>query len=358
MPIACLASGLQFYYEDSGALDGAYTTLVFIHGTAFTAGIFRRMLPYAPSNRVRLVFLNRRDYPDSSPFSPDELAGLNNADLCTRRTALRRVGLDYGAFLVWFVRMYNTPPLVVHDDGLREGGIVLVAWSLAHSSAAALVACPNELPEDQRAILDEHLRAYCTLDTPSTSFGLPQLSQYHPLTEESIPTSERVPRFERWVSAYYTHSIDALTSHDTSLLDLSPLPYPAPPSKEGQPPTLEAMDAADKQSISWPGPIGSSELFLFTMPPQVLYEHTRLALFDAEAAKVLPRCRFILVWSTQGGWTTISAAWDIERIYNECWHPTRSEVGRPLDVVELPWANHFPHWDEPEKTVQTLASVC
>jgi pimeloyl-ACP methyl ester carboxylesterase len=33
-------SGLEFYYEDSGALDGPYVTLVFVHGTAFTAGAY------------------------------------------------------------------------------------------------------------------------------------------------------------------------------------------------------------------------------------------------------------------------------------------------------------------------------
>jgi hypothetical protein len=121
------------------------------------------MIPFAAASRVRLVLLNRRDYPGSTPFSTDELAALSSADVAVRRVALRKVGLEYGAFLAWFVSTQNTPALEEHADGRREGGIVFVAWSLAHSSAAPLVACPDELPDEQRAILDKHLRTYCIL---------------------------------------------------------------------------------------------------------------------------------------------------------------------------------------------------
>jgi hypothetical protein len=177
------------------------------------------------------------------------------------------------------------------------------------------------------------------IDTPSSSFGFPLLTLYHPLTEDSVPMSERVPRFERWVSAYYDHSAEALDTHDTSLLDISPLPYPTPSSMADRPATLEDMDPAEKQAMSWPKPITSSELFLYTMPPEILLEHTRLALMDKDAAKTLPRCRLVLVWCRRTNWASVAGAWDVERLVKE--HTARGEAGRPLEIVELPWANHF-----------------
>lgn len=38
MPVATLDDGVQFFYEDSGAGQGSYLTIVCVHGSAFTAG--------------------------------------------------------------------------------------------------------------------------------------------------------------------------------------------------------------------------------------------------------------------------------------------------------------------------------
>lgn len=39
MPVATVEdSSLRFSYEDSGPLDGSYTTLVMVHGTGFHSG--------------------------------------------------------------------------------------------------------------------------------------------------------------------------------------------------------------------------------------------------------------------------------------------------------------------------------
>ena len=152
----------------------------------------------------------------------------------------------------------------------------------------------------------EHLVSVCPLravhcidhtriDAPGASFGLSPPSNYHPLTEEDVPVSERLSRFEQWVSAYYTHSTEAMTLHDPALLDVSPMPYPTPEDNADRPPTLFAMDPQAKASMSYPVPLATSELYLFTMPSEIVYEHTRRALLDEAAAKVLPQCKFVLV---------------------------------------------------------------
>ncbi|KAI0043485.1 hypothetical protein FA95DRAFT_1546320 [Auriscalpium vulgare] len=348
MPLAPISNELSFYYEDSGPLDGPYTTLVMVHGTAFHAGIFRHMLPLAPPNGVRIVLLNRRDYPETTPFSPDELEALGSADLVIRAKALGQQGLDVGHFLAWFVRTQSVPPV----SG-RFGGIALVAWSLAHTPLAGLLAFADQLPEDVRSVLGTYLRAYCIYDAPHGAFGLPTLSSYHPLTDPTHPEPARVPRFFSWVSTYYTHPPAALDTHDPQLLDTSPLAYPPLPTD--RPATLDNMAPADIQGVSWPGPIAGSEGHIYGMPLEVTWEQTRRMLFDKDAGSVLPGCKVVVAWGENTLWEAVGAAWAVEKIYKE--RKEAGEAARTLKVVEMMDANHFPHWDCPEMMIQFLRSV-
>ena len=181
MPLATVKNGtLCFSYEDSGPLSGSYTTLVMVHGTGFhngeqgfvvyltclirtriPVGIFLPMIPFAAANRVRLVLINRRDYPGSTPLSDAELAQLGSPHLPTRAKALAQQGIDIGLFLAWLVREEKIPAMSVNWRGKRQGGIVLVAWSLAHTPLAGFLASADMLPADALRTLEPCLRAYC-----------------------------------------------------------------------------------------------------------------------------------------------------------------------------------------------------
>ena len=119
------------------------------------------MIPFAVANRIRLILVNRRDYPGSTPLSDAELAELGSSDLKTRAKALAQQGLDIGLFLAWLIREENIPPVVIDRDGKQQGGIALVAWSLAHTPLAGFLAHADSLPTDALRVLDPCLRAYC-----------------------------------------------------------------------------------------------------------------------------------------------------------------------------------------------------
>jgi hypothetical protein len=182
MPVATVKNGtLCFSYEDSGPLNGSYTTLVMVHGTGFhngeqgsvvagyfshahtntLAGIFGPMIPFAAANRVRLILVNRRDYPGSTPLSDAELAALGSSHLETRAKALAQQGTDIGLFLAWLVREEKIPAMSIDWSGRQQGGIVLVAWSLAHTPLTGFLAHADTLPADALRTLEPCLRAYC-----------------------------------------------------------------------------------------------------------------------------------------------------------------------------------------------------
>ncbi|KAJ7849292.1 hypothetical protein B0H13DRAFT_2361313 [Mycena leptocephala] len=74
MPSLTLESGVVFGYTDSGAVTGGgdYTTLVIIHGHTFHSGTFQRLNPLAQPNSLRIISVNRREYPGSSPYSAQD----------------------------------------------------------------------------------------------------------------------------------------------------------------------------------------------------------------------------------------------------------------------------------------------
>jgi hypothetical protein len=132
-------------------------------------GIFGPMIQFAAANRVRLILVNRRDYPGSTPLSDAELAELGSSDLETRAKALAQQGLDIGLFLAWLIREENIPPIAIDQDGKQQGGIALVAWSLAHTPLAGFLAHADSLPTDALRVLDPCLRAYCIFGEHTSS---------------------------------------------------------------------------------------------------------------------------------------------------------------------------------------------
>jgi len=323
------------------------------------------MIPFAAANRTRLILVNRRDYPNTTPFSDSELASLGSADLETRAKALAQQGIDIGLFLAWLVREENIPPVSVDRDGKQQGGIALVAWSLAHTPLAGFLAHADALPAEAIRALEPCLRTYCIFgesalpaisrdsshpiltaisissyflqDAPYCSFGLLTLSKYHPLVEQTYPLEERVPRFYSWVSTYYTHSNPARRTRDPTLLDTTPLPHPAPPC--ARPATLDAINPAALEAVSWPGPIQGSEGLLHGIPLGLAFEQTRRMLLDRDVGRVLPRCKVVIIWGENTLWEMAGAAWAVEKLYKE--REVAGQVGRVLDVVEMPGANHF-----------------
>ena len=318
------------------------------------------MLLFAAAYRARLILVNRRDYPGSTPFTDTELALLGSQNLQTHGKALVQQGLDIGLFLAWLVRKEKIPPVSIDPDGNKRGGIALVPWSLAHTPLAGFLAHADTLPADARKALEPCLRAYCIFgrcfpstpsqlprmaqfnstrppDAPHILFGLLTLSKYHPLLDPTYSMEERVPCFHSWVSTYYTHSNFARRTRKPALLDTTPIPYPVPPC--ARPATLDVIDPVLLESVSWHGPIQGSEALLHGMLLSLAFEQTRRILFDKGAGRVLPRCKVVVVWGENTLWEMVGAAWSMERLYKE--RKAVGKVGRSLEVMEMPGANHF-----------------
>ncbi|KAJ2990732.1 hypothetical protein NUW54_g8388 [Trametes sanguinea] len=123
-------NGVQLSYIDSGlppSADEGYMTFFLIHGSAFTAYIFERLLSLGASAKARFVAINRRDYPGSTPLTPEDHNTLVSGTDEQKTSYLKARGLEVASFVDHFVVNNSIPP--ISEDGTR-GGFVLVGWSL------------------------------------------------------------------------------------------------------------------------------------------------------------------------------------------------------------------------------------
>ena len=125
-----------------------------------TLGIanLKKLLPLAHKYNARVVLPNRRDYPGSAPFSPEELANLTKlanaapgspeAVEGTEREVKTRAQEVYD-YLIDLVKTEHIPPV----QG-KTGGIILAGWSFGAVWISALLANVATFPVGEIRLRD------------------------------------------------------------------------------------------------------------------------------------------------------------------------------------------------------------
>ncbi|KAI1786412.1 hypothetical protein LXA43DRAFT_898006 [Ganoderma leucocontextum] len=344
-------------FLDSGVPEDStdYTTLVIIHGWGFHAANFKKLLPLSRENNVRIVLPNRRDYPGSTPFSPDEVAYLSelaNAPPGTPEAVkgteaeMKARAREVYYYLVDLVKTEGIP----RAQG-KAGGIVLAGWSLGATWMSALLAHVAEFPVgDVR--LGEYVRRLVLYDPSYLCFGYayPE-GMYHPLHDLASPVEERLEKFGVWVSSYFTHG-DLFASGLKALEDRNAV--------ENLPPTVTTMSAEDMaESTSAAGaPGGSEDLLAKACFAHGVYESLRKQAFflrDVPAGGDDWRSiELRYVWSDRSIWEMPLLAWTLPKELEEVGKAGGSI--RTVNYVRFRGANHFAHWDLPEKTLRGFLS--
>ncbi|KAL5492300.1 hypothetical protein ACEPAI_3747 [Sanghuangporus weigelae] len=338
--------GHSLYYEDTGSpsnAEGIYTTLMVVHGTGFHSQIFRRLPPFALQHNIRLVFINRRDYPGSSPYTEGDLKRISadNAEMNNEFAKAR--ASEFAQFIKTFIEKENIPKA---SSDWKRGGIVLMAWSSGNAYTLPLLSYADSIPEDTRLFIEPYIRSLILFDMPRWIAGALQLPD--PLRDLSLSEEERVQRFNIWVSSYYSHK--SLTSRN--IVDLEHVADDDPTIRKS---TFEALTLEEIKETAFAPPSTGSELAFRNGDPVIYAERMRRALFDDELAKYWPRVGIDVVWGENSIWVVVDAAWELQKAHEKA--DNEKIVGRPLRFFMIPGANHFPHWDKPEMTMEFFANI-
>lgn len=116
---------------------------------------------------MRLVAVDMRDYGDSTPYSPEDLADLWSADAERQASTLRTRGFEIVAFLLWFIRKEGIPLLSLEKQGnFSGGGISVLGWSWGCKMALSCFARAHDLAPGDRDFLSNYLRALILCGEP------------------------------------------------------------------------------------------------------------------------------------------------------------------------------------------------
>lgn len=115
------------------------------------------MFPLAASRNVRLVALNLRDYPGSTPYTAAELEVLCGSDSNKQEAAVRAQGLEIAAFLKHLIVSEALPP-VAETGGQKTGGVALLSWSLGNIWPLSMLGNWNHVHPETQSLLQRSLR--------------------------------------------------------------------------------------------------------------------------------------------------------------------------------------------------------
>ncbi|KAI0358231.1 hypothetical protein OH77DRAFT_1253938 [Trametes cingulata] len=358
--------GGLYVHHDTGAPVGQedYTTLVIIHGYVWHGGIFAKLIPLATTYGVRIILLNRREYPGATPYTADERALIPPVPTKPRtvqdeirsaaemlETFMRDRARELYEALQGLVEERKLPPIRVASS---TGGLILVGWSLGATWMTALLSHLAEFP-----VGDIGLRAYvrrvALWDPPASLLGYPYPEQdpYNPFFDTSLTHEERGQVFTNWITSYFSHG-DTLDTFERRI----PLRMP--------PPTIAVMSKEELEATVHvpPGvPGGSDWALLHGCAALGVYGTLRKgALFlspsstvDRDGRQMGDEWRDLevrYVWGENSVWECPYAAQMLRQEVSEA--KSNGEAIRTVTTFCVRGANHFGQWDQPERTLQAF----
>ncbi|KAH9890074.1 alpha/beta-hydrolase [Cubamyces lactineus] len=358
--------GSVLYYEDSGAPAGSadYVTLVLVHGTCVHSAVYRPMIPFAAEHNLRLVLVNVRGYPGSTPYCKDDLDELRSPDRAVQALAVAKRGMDIAAFIRWFIDTEGIPPIRERPDGnARVGGLSLLSWSGGNLPTISMLAYAHQLPERTRTLLEAYLRSFIMFDPSSSIIGKKLPSGLSNLrVDPSAPINAQMAQFSVAVGSYYPpysipDRIDPLPTYEPPR---QPLHQMSMDVDSKYLPTTSKMTPEELDSITYPSILGEFQHTLWAVGVDILHENLVHAFYDCRfddgtgvMKKVWPKLRVHLIWCDM---TLGECAWAATVVYHGLQNADPAKR-RAIQFHKLEGANHFIHWEEPERFVRLLAGM-
>ncbi|OJT03294.1 hypothetical protein TRAPUB_6072 [Trametes pubescens] len=364
------AGGL-YVHSDSGALAGRddYTTLIIVHGYVWHAGrrimscywsTFVKLQPLAATYGVRIIALNRREYPGSVPYTAEERALLPpvpdkpltdpehiRSSQQMLETFMRDRAHELYQSVQGLVVERNLPPARAES---QTSGIVLIGWSLGATWMTALLAHIAEFPVGAVNLRD-YVRRVVLFDPPSFLLGYPYpaRNRWNPLFDTSLTYEERGQVFTNWITSYFAHGDTLDTFERRHALK-------TPPS------TIAAMSKEDFEATVHvqPGvPGGSDWTLMHGCHALGVYGTLRKgALFlpqDGEKKTSGEEWRDVevrYVWGDRSVWDVPYAALLLRQEVADGVRDGKSM--RKFTSLCVKGTNHFSQWDDPGRALQAF----
>ncbi|ESK97797.1 hypothetical protein Moror_17362 [Moniliophthora roreri MCA 2997] len=366
-------ASVHLSFLDSGPPQSHnYTTIFAVHGLLFSASVFKKLLPLCAESNIRLVAINRRDYPGSTALTEEELEVFSdNSDSAEqngrREEFIRARGLELMTFMNVFIQKHDLPP-ISEVNGSKSGGVALLGWSLGNATTFSAIASISSAPEATRKRFSAYLRTLILLEPALVPLGMKPLPGSWVPTRDApgITPSSAARLMAMLVTAYYTHSPDAISlDPQKQVRDPAKLEHVAPalPS-DGQThtPSIYSMSEEDMSEIVLlpPRPVPRADLGVSRQAALWIDAHHvnyYKACFSEEfREKLLLNMKVVDII---GDKTVSIVAAGLWRVWDDNEKEKRIR-NTSKDFVEfrlMKGFNHFMHWDYPQETMAVLAEI-
>ncbi|KAH9918268.1 Alpha/Beta hydrolase protein [Fomitopsis serialis] len=325
---------IELRYTDSGAppktSSTPYITLFMVHGMGFTGPIFKKIQALAHSSNLRVVAMNRRGYAGSTPLTQAEANAPVVGSDEQKAAYLADRGIEIANFVDSFIQKHDLPHITADRKG---GGVGLLGWSSGSVSALSAVAWVDRLPSDTQRRLALCMRSLILQEPPSISLGMPiPPGTWMPRIDPSIPEKLQLSMFVQWGTSYFDHG-------DLATRDPNVLSYIVP--SVSRRPSIYAMSDEDRQDFM--EDVSESKIMVSVTSQSLAM--FRKACFDPDVRARLPELK---IWTLAGDATVSFAIASFWTIQDE----DKERGSGFVNYKMIPGANHYVHWDDPEKAVQ------
>ncbi|KAF9003009.1 Alpha/Beta hydrolase protein [Cyathus striatus] len=336
MPFLSIRHGLTYFYTDNGVPNTPnYKTMIMIHGYGGHSGLFQKLNPLTLAKGLRLICLNRREYPGSTSFTEEELKRLNDGSEPERADMIAQQGADYALFVDGVIKECALP---------KDGGVILTGYSLGNIFLLSILASITSLPVDTQNRLKEYVTVAIMLDPPSQAIGGKSPAQsYVPTWDEEIPPESRGMAFGIWATSYFKHG-------DLSTRDINQLVYRE--ANISKTPSILTMSPEEFEATN-DFSAGEKWEDRINLPHNIniLSSQTKKALFNPFIKAAWNNLPMWHVYGTSGPWNVVYAAWVLEDWLQEV------DFKQPEPLIKfkpVDGANHGFTWDEPQRALDCL----
>jgi len=343
MPALLMTPSRNLSVHDTGAPEGesSYTTLIFLHGYIWHSGTFARLLPFAKQYRVRMVLVNRRDYPGATTCSEEDLSNLKSASQDTTPEAANLLrefckvrARELHEWLQGFIEL----------EGIsKAGGIIIIAWSLGVMFLHMLLTYAPTFPPISGGVdVAAYIKCAVAFDN-GMGYPPPPPIYYHPLFDTSLAPAVRMNVFSTWISGYFKHGE---TPSDIEFRT----PLSTPPSTVS---TMSEDEVSSAKHAPPSNPGGSEEMLIRASRQHLLHAKLRKAvLFPAIVDDGWSKVRWRMIWADHSVGEIVWSKWALEAEIEGA--KKAGQYVRPVEIVRLRGANHFAPWDLPEQFLRAV----
>jgi len=123
---------------------------------------------------MRIICINRREYPGTTPFSDEENRIIISGSEEERYTLLQEQGIGLAQFVCGVIKQCSipAPSTAKQDTGIEEtkkGGITVAGWSLGNIYMLSMVACVDVVEGEAQKKLQEYVTGFFMWGTCRTA---------------------------------------------------------------------------------------------------------------------------------------------------------------------------------------------